>query len=67
MFTRVATSRQVILISYIELTLTEVKAFTARLRTNQSNHMNCGPMLTKIAYFAIGMIDELPPAQGTAH
>ena len=29
--------------------------------------MNCALMLTRIAYFATGMIDELPPAQSTQH
>lgn len=61
MFTRDLGSRHILDLKCIELISSKLKAFATRLKNNRNLYMNCYPMLTHICYFAVGMIDELPP------
>ena len=65
MLTKAVTSRHRISLNFAEVILSEMKAYANRLRASKEkiSHMNCALMLTKVAYFAVGMIDELPPSQ----
>ena len=65
MLTKVVTSRHRLSLNFAEVILTEMKAYANRLRASKEkiSHMNCALMLTRIAYFAVGMIEELPPSQ----
>ena len=64
-FTKAVTSRFPVSANFAQLIFTELKAFAKKMKTKKQSHMNCALMLTRIAYFATGMIDELPPAQST--
>ncbi|KAI5078964.1 hypothetical protein GOP47_0006635 [Adiantum capillus-veneris] len=55
-------NRKIWSLNFIELILTELKAFAKEKKAPNTMHMNCGLALTRLAYFAVGMIDELPPA-----
>lgn len=67
MFTKAVTSRQGLSLNFAELIFSELKSYATKIRKSKNIHMNCGPMLTRIAYFAMGMIDELPEAQSIAY
>ena len=42
-----------------------MKVYARRLRQSKGtqNHMNCGLMLTRVAYFAVGILEDLPPSE----
>ena len=65
MLTKAVTSRHRLSLNFAKVILTEMKAFANRLRSSKEklSHMNCAFMLTRIAYFAVGMIEDLPPSQ----
>ena len=61
MFTRAHGSKFNLNLRFTEIILTELKAFATRLKNNKNLHMNCCHMMTRICYYAVGMIDDLPP------
>ena len=61
MFTKALGSRHNLNLRFTEIILSELKGFSTRLKNNKNLHMNCCPMITRICYYAVGMIDELPP------
>ena len=65
MLTKAVNSRHRLSLNFAEVILTEMKAYANRLRASKEkiSHMNCALMLTRIAYFAVGLIEELPPSQ----
>ena len=65
MLTKAVNSRHRLSLNFAEVILSEMKAYASRLRASKEkiSHMNCALMLTRIAYFAVGMIEELPPSQ----
>ena len=65
MLTKAVTSCHRLSLNFAEVILAEMKAYANRLRASKEklSHMNCALMLTRVAYFAVGMIDELPPSQ----
>ena len=64
MLTKAVNSRHRLSLNFAEVILSEMKAYANRLRASKEkiSHMNCALMLTRIAYFAVGMIEELPPS-----
>lgn len=62
-FSKVTTSRHGLSLNFAELTLTELKSFARRKRAPNMQHMNYALALTRIAYFEVGMMDELPSVQ----
>ena len=65
MLTKAVTSRHRLSLNFAKVILTEMKAYAGRLRQSKGaqNPMNCGLMLTRVAYFAVGMLEDLPPTQ----
>ena len=65
MLTKAVNSRHRLSLNFAEVILLEMKAYANRLRQSKEkiSHMNCALMLTRIAYFAVGMIEDLPPSQ----
>ena len=61
MFTKALGSRHNLNLRFTEVILLELKGFATRLKNNKKLHINCCPMITRICYYAVGMIDELPP------
>ncbi|KAI5059041.1 hypothetical protein GOP47_0025360 [Adiantum capillus-veneris] len=49
-------------LNFTNLILIELKAFAKRKKAPNTMQMNCGLALTRLDHFAVGMIDELPPA-----
>lgn len=66
-FAKGVASRANLRVNFAEFIHTELHAFVKRLKKKKQTHLNCTLMLTRIAYYATGMIDELPPPQTTAH
>ena len=61
MFAKAYASRGNLSLRFSELILTELKGFATRFKNNRNLHMNCCHMMTRICYYAVGMIEELPP------
>ena len=64
MLTKAVTSCHRLSLNFAEVILLEMKAYANRLQQSKEkiSHMNCALMLTRIAYFAVGMIEDLPPS-----
>ena len=65
MLTKAMTSRHRLSLNFAEVILSKMKAYASRLRQSKStqNHMKCGLMLTRVAYFAVGILEDLLPSQ----
>lgn len=60
-FSEVPNSHQSWSLNFAERIHTELKAYAKRKKPSTALHLNCGLALTRLAYFAVGMIEDLPP------
>lgn len=61
-FSKTFTSNRNWTLNFAELILSELKSFSKRKKVAKMQHMNCGMMLTRLGYYVVGMIDDIPPA-----